>query len=250
MRSIGWLVVLVLVSSFAALARWLGWLEGVPLADLVMACAGLVGLYVVVRYPWDLYMEARALRAEQRESLRIGIDVPEPDQASAAKLARNLLLVCVGIHVVSAGVMLLVSALLGGRVLGYGFAAAFVLATLLRPAHTLYLHLKARLLRLRERATHPREDVVSLRVRVDALEHDRRLAQDERAGLSADLDRSRADAERERMRIESDARRRAGDLDAKLDRVLGEVERQVDRMTDDRELVAGLRALLKMARSA
>lgn len=125
-----------------------------------------------------------------------------------------------------------------------------VLATRLRPAATPYAPLRDRLRRLRERATHPRQDVIELRTRVANPEAARAVADDERGRLVGASERQRVEAEAELRRVEADARRRVRELDDELDRVLGDVEQRVGRTTDDRELVAGLRAIVELARGA
>ena len=69
----------------------------------------------------------------------------------------------------ASGAVALVTRLSGGSV-GYYFAGFYVLSSALRPIGALYSHLRARLEELRERSRYPREDVVSMRDRVEQSE--------------------------------------------------------------------------------
>ena len=108
----------------------------------------------------------------------------------------------------------------------------------LRPIEAGYRHVAERLAGMRERARYPREDVMRWVDAVRALE----VARDEHVRRFEAID-ARIDATNDAIRI-SDERARAQEraLDAKLDRVLVELERTIARVSEDRELVGdGLR---------
>lgn len=239
-----WALVAV-VLGLLAIAATLGWIP-VPLAiDAAMGTLALSGLLALLGLPWDLYFQARGVVTDQDESVARGVTVGAGDRTAARRLARRLLALCVGLHAGAAGLLALASALSGGRV-GYAFAVFFLVATGLRPIEASYRHLAGRLFELRERARYPREDVLQWVGTVRALEtaqrdHARELERVEASGREL-LETLRTTDERLR------AQDRA--LDLKLDRVLAELERTVDRMTEDRELVAGLRALARLLRTA
>lgn len=233
-------IVLVLI----AVAGALGWIP-VPLAiDAAMGTLALSGLLALLGLPWDLYFQARSVVTDQDESASREITVSPDERASARRLSGRLLALCFGLHAGAAGLLALASALSGGRV-GYAFAVFFLVATALRPIEASYRHLASRLFELGERARYPRQDVLQWVDTVRALEtaqrdHARELERVEGAGREL-LETLRATDERLR------AQDRA--LDLKLDRVLAELERTVDRMTEDRELVGGLRALARLLRA-
>ncbi|UJR78505.1 hypothetical protein [Sandaracinus amylolyticus] len=239
-----WTFVLVILGGIA-LAAALGWIPAALALDAAMGAVALVGLFALVRLPWDLYFQARALVVEQRESVARGIAVSDADRASAAAVASRLLVLCVSLHGIAAAVLAVASAVTGGRV-GYAFAAFYLLAIVLRPIEAGYRHVAERLAGMRERARYPREDVMRWVDVVRALE----LARDEHVRRFEAID-ARFDATSVAIR-ESDERARGQEraLDAKLDRVLAELERTIARVSEDRELVAGLRALARLLRTA
>ncbi len=100
---------------------------------------------------------------------------------------------------------------------------------------------------MRERARYPREDVLALRLRVDELEATmKRLETADLPELSAS-DRRIEDALR---RHEDEARQREGRFEVKVDRVLQELERSMARLTEDRELLQGIRAFVRVVKQS
>ncbi|AKF09008.1 hypothetical protein DB32_006157 [Sandaracinus amylolyticus] len=239
-----WAFVLVILGGIG-LAAALGWIPPAVALDAGMGAVALVGLFALVRLPWDLYFQARALVVEQAESVARGIAVSDADRASASRVASRLLALCISLHAMAAALLALASAVTGGRV-GYAFAAFYLLSIVLRPIEAAYRHVAERLAGMRERARYPREDVMRWVDVVRGLE----LARDEHVKRFEAID-ARIETTHDAIReCDERARGQARALDAKLDRVLAELERTIARVSEDRELVAGLRALSRLLRSA
>lgn len=243
-----WLLSLVSLGLIAACAA-LGWIAPSFAIDAGMGVLALAGLFALLGRPWDLYFRARHVVVDQDESAARGIAIRDGDREAARRLSRRLLALCLSLHLGAAALLALASIITGGQV-GYAFAIFFLSASVFRPIDASYRHLSARLGELSARARHPRQDVLEWVSTVRALdstrvEHERRLET---------LDAERRSAHQELLGTlrETDARLREQDraLDLKLDRVLSELDRTVDRMTEDRELVAGLRALSRLLKTS
>ncbi len=219
------------------------------LLDGIAAGIGLIGLVLLVKLPWDLYMEARGLIADQRDARKRDIAVDPEEERYAKRAARRLLAVCIGLHVVTAAVVGAATWASGGS-LGYFFAGFYLLSTFFRPAVALYRHLVRRLRELRGRTRYPREDVVTLVARVRDLERELEergeASKETRCAFEASLDRlgQRVDA------LDREHRVRVAAFEDQVALVLRELERTVDRLTEDRELLAGIRAFVKVVKEA
>ncbi|MFK7991627.1 MAG: hypothetical protein AB8I08_36760 [Sandaracinaceae bacterium] len=240
MRRIGfsatWLATLFVIGAFVS--AWLGWIELRLAFDIGLGAAGLGLLWLVVWLPWDLYFAARKVSVDQDDSVAAGIEVPERDRRAARRMAPRLLALCLGLHISAASVIAAITWASEGRT-GYYFAGFFLLAIGLRPVGALYQHARARLRELGQRARYPREDVFALRDRVNALE----------AALATERERV-ATTETTLARLETDTQTRMRGFDGKVDRVLGELERSVSRLTADRELLNGIRAFVRVIRAS
>ncbi len=239
-----WLATLGVVAGLVA--GWLGWITMSQALDVAMGAVALAGLWLVVWLPWDLYFAARAAIVDQDDSEERGLAVSPRDRAQAARLAPRLLAGCVALHLLGAGTLALTTWLSDGTV-GYYFAGFYVLAMALRPMGALYGHLRARLDELRERARYPREDVAALRATVD--EHGRLLDRLESADLP-ELSASDHRLEDQLRQHADEARRREARYEAKVDQVLGELERSMARLTEDRELLQGIRAFVRVVKQS
>jgi hypothetical protein len=240
MRKVGfagaWLLTLLGVA--VGLSSWLGWIELGAAISLGMGAVALVGLWLVVWLPWDLYFAARQLIEEQRDSLARNIEVMERDRASAARLAPRLLALCLSLHVGAAGILALATWASGGS-LGYWFAGSFLLSMGLRPLGSLHRHVGERLASMRRRAAFPRQDVRSLIERVDAAE----------VRLGA-LDLTSESLQESLTVVDRDGRVGRLDLERKLDELVVELERSMAKLTHDRELLQGVKALVRVIKHA
>lgn len=208
----------------------------------------LLALFVVVKLPWDLYFAARNVQRTQADATGRKVAVPDTDRLETARLARRLLALCLGLHVL--GAVLAGGALqLTGGSSGPWVAGAFLLSMGLRPTVAMVQHVRRRLQVLQRRAKVPLDDAVALAQRLkDVEKRVRRLyetVEHDHTGLLAVHGRTEA--------LAHDLDARMTDLDHRqrkdLDRVMVEVERTIEKLTRDQEILAGLRAFLHMVRT-
>lgn len=225
---------------------------------------------VLVTVPWNLYFAARQVVAETAVSRERGITVRAADDTEAGQIARRMLRFALGGHIGTAVVTAVITYFSGAAV-GYCFAGFYLLSTAIRPAVAYFAHLRQRITALTRETTHPREDVVSLKLRVD-------VAADAIKELQADLRQAQRDAADDVRRIESTladdiahvrqllttdlarlqdaqvadrAAARSGDddLGRRIDQMVRRIEATLDGISDHQELLTGIRALVRMIRS-
>lgn len=219
----------------------LGWFTLQVVADTAMVAVAGIALIGVTKIPWDLYLQAKAVTDEQRRSTEIGLSVPEGDQRVTEKMVRWLLATAVLLHLLLAGGAAAV-ATWGGQPAGWVFAAAYVLATGIRPAWAAYQRLSQRLRKLMQRATYPRDDVLELK---------RRLSEVAELAAQVPTLHERLDTLQEEL-AERDERLRARSraLEQRLETLTGHFESAVSRATADADTLTGLRALARLIKQA
>jgi len=218
-----------------AVAMW----TGVPAQTLITWGAGgaaLLWLIVLVTLPWNLHLRAREVLAEMRRSREAGIQVTDEQLAFADKVKRWTLLTSLGIHVLSAAVALLI-ARFADAPLGYPFAGFYLLSCVVRPASAAMQQLRRRLDTIAADTRYPRDDVLKLRAQVEAHEI---AVEQHKAQLTEHAARNDAlAAQLERQRL---------DLEQRMTALTRKFEESLERLTDNRELIAGIKAFLRMIR--
>ncbi len=206
------------------------------LATLAVGVACLSWLVVIVVLPWNLYFQARHVLVEMKRSRARGIPVGDEQEAETRRVQARMLRISIGLHLVSAALLWLGS-YLSNEPLGSAFAALFLLSTLFRPAVEYYRYLRGHLGDVLNEVKYPRDDVAKLVAdvkrdgeRVEALEAAHRA-------LTAQL----ATLEHSSMARTSEAYRR-------LDTVARKFDEALDRLTDNREVISGLKAFLRLVR--
>jgi len=270
---IKWWAMIVVGTVAALLIAWLGDIAGVPLSTVLSIGAGaaaLAWLILLVAVPWNLYFAARGVVAEMAVSRARGIIIQAAAEAEAQRIARRMLWFALGGHVVTgagAGMITYFS----GATLGYYVTGAYLLSASIRPAAAYFAHLRERIGALSRQSLHPRDDVVSLRQRVDQLagavrglekelpESHRGLADDLRrteSRLADEIAHARqiliADLARLQDAQAADreaARSRDEELGRRIDSMIRRIEDTLDGIGDHQELQAGLRALVRMIRA-
>jgi hypothetical protein len=136
----------------------------------------------------------------------------------------------------------------------------FLLATMFRPASAYLFHVRERIKVFTRESMQPRDDVITLRERMDEVSTLARQSADElyrtqaqmadtvehtRSLLSADLSRLRDTQEAQRAQTLE----RHDDLKRQIDQMVRRIEATLDGISDHQELLAGLRALVRMVRS-
>ncbi len=268
-----WWATLAVAMAAALLITWLARLAGIQLRTLLSIVAGGAGLawaIVLVAVPWNLYFAARRVVVQMAVSLSREIVVPEANQAEARLIERRMLWFALSGHVITAlaiGVVTLVS----GHTIGYYFTGFYLLTATFRPAAAYFSHLRERIGVLSRESLHPRDDVVSLRVKVTEL--DRLVRQ-----FSQELPDLKRDTAEQVRRVESRlsgeithsakmvagdvsrvqeaqaadreiARSRDEELGRKIDWMIRHFEATLDGFSDHQELQTGLRALVRMIKA-
>ena len=218
-----------------AVALGVGGAVSLPLlATMAIAVVVLAWLVVVVVLPWNLHFAARHLLDEMATSKARGVEVRAAAEDKAKATASLMVRVSVGLHVASA-VVLAIGARLAEQPLGYAFAALFLLSTLFRPAVEYYRYVRRQLGTALVEVRYPRDDVMKLVSDVEALlrtqgEHSDQLLH----------------AQQEHARLQMEVHQRSDEAKRKLDAVARRFEETIDRLTDNQEIISGIKAFLRL----
>jgi hypothetical protein len=270
---IRWWAMLVVGTAAALLIAWLARVSGVPLRtvlSIAVGAAALGWLIVLVAVPWNLYFAARRVVTEQAVSRGREITVRAEQEAEARRIARRMLWFALGGHLCTAAVTAVIT-YYSGNALGYYITAFYLLSATIRPAAAYFAHLRQRLSALSRESLHPRDDIITLRQRVDRLDGSVKELTDSlpgvQRGVTDDLRRTEArladDSSHTRDVLTTDlarlqdaqaadgvaARSRAADLARRIDAIGRQIEVTLDGISDHQELRAGLRALVRMVRA-
>ena len=265
---IGWFLV-VAGAVAALLIVWLGRVVSVPLTTLLTAGAVIIALswlVVLTTVPWNLYFAARRTAQEIAVSRERGIAVQPGYDQEAARISRQMLRFALAAHLGTA-LAAAVIAVLSGNKAGYYIAGISLLSTVFRPAAAYFGHLRERIRVLTRESTHPRDDVATLLRRADMMQQyadelrlqlrnaneDRRRTESAltdaiahaRQVLADDLNRLQDTQAADRAA----ARSRDEDLERQIGQMVRRIEATLDGISDHQELLAGLRALVRMVRS-
>ncbi len=137
--------------------------------DWVLAVAIFEWLLAIVTVPWNIHFEAKEVLADADQSVEKGIAVDAKVVEYTKMVAKRSLFVAIVLHILSA-IGLYALAITGISAVGYVSSGSALLLTALRPAVRTYEYLAARLAMIRQEFKYPREDIVELRRRFDALE--------------------------------------------------------------------------------
>jgi len=233
-----WLLLVSLLVT--AITAWLVLYAGVPLSTLLSLGLGaicLVWLVVILTLPWNLCFAARHVVHEIAVSREAGIEVPAHREEEARTIARRMLVLAVAGHVVSAAVIAVIT-FFSGRQVGYYFAGFYLLATAFRPAGAYVGHLRERVRTLGREIRYPRADVVALRDQVTALTATTERLTQEVKDVAAELAAARSGLELADH-----------DLDRRLTLMARRFEETVDGLSDNQEVITGLKAFLRLVRA-
>ena len=211
------------------------------LLDAVMGFLSLLWLLVVLKVPWDLYFQAQSVAFEQQRARERQIALAPGREAFIVSIRRKLLVAAIGAHLLSAVVIASVTWYSHGRV-GYYFAAFYLLSTVFRPAVAAYSYLALKLSAIGEEAHYPREDVLELKHKVEWSENTcRDLASQMHEIREALKDNAEAWRTEAAERKEEDRVVRQG-----LHNLSREFETTVSRLTDNREVIQGIQAFVRL----
>lgn len=203
-------------------------------ATVLVGLCCLVWLVVIVVLPWNTFFQARHLLNEIAKSRERGVAVPEVQEHKAQAVARRMLRISIGLHLGSALVVGVGSFIYGERV-GYVFAGLFLLSTLFRPAVEYHRYLRQLLSDALVEIRYPRDDVLQLVAEVKGLVQTVEQHREELRELSKEDSALRRD-----METRTDEARR------KLDGVARRFDETIDRLTDNQEIISGIKAFLRL----
>jgi len=265
---IGWFLV-VAGAAATLLIVWLGRIVSVPLTTLLTAGAVIIALswlVVLTTVPWNLYFAARRTALQIAVSRERGITVQPGYDKEAARISRQMLRFALGAHLGTALAAAAIAWLTGNKA-GYYIAGIFLLSTAFRPAAAYFGHLRERIRVLSRESTHPRDDVATLLRRMDTMEQAADELRRQLRNANEDLRRTESaltDGIAHARQVLADdlnrlqdvqaadraaARSRDEDLERQIDQLVRRIEATLDGISDHQELLAGLRALVRMVRS-
>ncbi|MEU3793924.1 hypothetical protein [Streptomyces fructofermentans] len=238
-------VLLAVLAAAGALV--VAYAAGAP-PDVVLAVGAgvlsLLWLTLLLTLPWNLYFRAHTVLAEIAVSREKGIEVSSVRDAEAARVARAMLWTAVAGHVLTAAVVFAVTWSTEGFT-GYWFAAFCLLSTFFRPAGAYFGQLQRRLGRLLKDVTHPRDDVVEIRARVSRVETGARVLEDK----AEEHYRALGELRRAVDGLAMSVCERADETDRKVAVLAREFESTVHKLTDNQEIIAGVKAFLRLLRA-
>jgi len=265
---IGWF--LVLTGAVAAvLIVWLARIVSVPLTTLLTAGAVVIALswlVVLTTVPWNVYFAARRATQEIAVSRERGIAVRPGYDQEAARISRQMLRFALGAHLGTALAAAAIAYLSGSKA-GYYISAISLLSTAFRPAAAYFRHLRERIKVLTRESTHPRDDVATLLHTAATLEQSVGELRHHQQNANEDLRRTESvltdaiahaqqilAADLNRLQDMQAADRAAGrsrddDLERRIGQMMRRIEATLEGISDHQELLAGLRALVRMVRS-
>jgi hypothetical protein len=264
----GWFLV-VTGAAAALLIVWLDHVVRVPLTTLLTAGAVIIALswlVILTTVPWNLYFAARRTAQEMAVSRERGITVRPGYDQEAGRISRQMLRFALGAHLGTA-LAAAVIAIATGNQAGYYIAGIALLSTAFRPAAAYFGHLRERIKVLTRESTHPRDDVATLLNRTDMLEQSLGELRLHQQNTNEDLRRTESvltdavahaqqvlAADLNRLQDVQAADRAAGrsrdeDLERRIGQMMRRIEATLEGISDHQELLAGLRALVRMVRS-
>ncbi|MEV0097328.1 hypothetical protein [Streptomyces sp. NPDC050738] len=208
------------------------------------AVLGLLWLLLLLTTPWNLYFRAHSVLAEIALSREKGLVISAERDVEARRVARLMLRVAVSGHVVTAA-LLLATGLAAERVLGYWCAGFFLLSTAFRPAGAYFEQLRRRLGLLLREVKYPRDDVVELRTQVEDLKSGMRILEDK----AEEQYRTLAELRRAHDALTHTAYQRTDEADRRITGLARQFEQTVDGLTDNEEIITGLKAFVRLLRS-
>ncbi|MEZ0111200.1 hypothetical protein ABH920_005215 [Catenulispora sp. EB89] len=260
------LIGLVFLGGLAALVANFVHIPGRTVLNVGLGTVSLYWLLIITTVPWNLYFKARRVRHEIGVSRERGITVPEGRETEVRRWERRLLWLALAGHVATAAIVAGLT-YASGHVLGYYFAAFYLLSCAIRPVAAYLSYVKARITSLLKETTHPRDDVLDLTTRLttltatvealhdtmhEAQERTSRELDDVRNDLRATDLRLREDIRLSREAVEADRaglRSRVEEAERRVAAVTRHFDQAVDGLTEQRELVSGIRAFVRLVRA-
>lgn len=226
--------------------------SGAVLLNVGMGFLCLTGLMVIMKVPWDLHFEIRALLFEMNLSRERKIEVNPDREKYLLRMRWITLVTAIGAHIGAAAVIAGVTYWSQGQT-GYYFAAFYLLATFFRPAHAAHQFLWAKLQEIRREVKYPRDDVISLvndvrelKVQMEAVnEHLKNIESQLITGNETDR-KLRSDL----TELQNALHHTEQTFHNRMQMLSDEVERSMLKAVDNQDIVSGLRAFAKLIKQA
>jgi hypothetical protein len=236
-----------------AVLQWLHIPAG-SFIDWVIAIAIFEWLLLIVTVPWNIHFEAKEVLAEAAESTEKGIAVDEKQVKYVTILVKRSLWLAVGLHLLSAIALYLLSAT-GISAVGYLSSGAALLLTILRPAIRGYQYLATRLTMIRRQFFHPREDIIELRSRFANIES---TLQNLEAALNSDdpnswvavQERQQEATRRELTRLAASMENLRSTNQAEHIKLARDAESAIAQLTDDGQFLNHVREIIRFFKEA
>lgn len=217
--------------------------------NIAWSILGIGGLLTLITLPWNLYFEARALIIDQKEAKELGREVKPEKLEDAKKLAKRLLFLCLSLHIFTGSAIAIYTFMVPNPV-GLPFAALFLISAVFRPLASYYQYQMEQLRQLRTELFFPREDVNVLRAelktavtQMDSTYHAlQRLEQS--VSKNTELHATRFHD------LERNINHQKRDFDEKVDKVCHEFTRSIEKLTQDQDVLRGIKALVTMIKSS
>ncbi|MDF1663770.1 MAG: hypothetical protein P1V97_18515 [Planctomycetota bacterium] len=211
---------------------------------------GIIGgatLLSMITLPWNLYFEAKALIEDQSYATDKGKEVKEKDKKDAKKLAKLLLVLCMALHIgTAAGVGIYTYFV--PTMMGTVFAAAFLISVMFRPMASFYAYQMERLSVLRGELRFPRDDVHLLKSRVDKLEPQQKDLRHSVESVTSSLNAFKDNINVRVDGVDGRLTDTKQHYDDQIDKICREFERSIERLTEDKELLRGIKAFIRLVK--
>lgn len=236
-------LVVVVLLVFAIL-QWLHIAAG-SLVDWVIAVAIFEWLLAIVTVPWNIHFEAKEVLLEAKTSAEKDIQVDFKQVAYVRGVAKWSLAIAITLHLVSAIAFYSLAAT-GITVIGYISSGAALLLTLLRPVVRGYQYLAARLAAIRKEVKYPREDVLELRSRFDALENKFKAMEEQVAIYHWNWQETRKDIDK----LKASQAEQSAANQAEHQRLERQAEQAIAQLTTDGQFLDHVREIIRFFKSA
>ncbi|MBO3459451.1 hypothetical protein G7B40_013070 [Aetokthonos hydrillicola Thurmond2011] len=245
------IVVLVLL-AFSVL-QWFHLPTG-NFIDWVIGGASFWWLLVIVTVPWNVHFQAKEVLAQGAQSAEKDIPVVEKQLEYVKVLAKRSLVVAIALHVLSA-IGLYILAATGISAVGYVSSGAALLLTALRPAISAYEYLYARLTMIRQEWTYPREDIVELRSRFDAVEAtvkrlEEQLNPEQPFSLAANQQTYLEESRKEVARISANLEELRATNQTEHERLAREARQALAQLSTDGQFLDHVREIIRFFKTA
>ncbi|WP_427161370.1 hypothetical protein ACQFX9_07235 [Aliinostoc sp. HNIBRCY26] len=245
-------IVAVVLLAFGVL-QWLHIPSG-NFLDWVIGGASFWWLLVIVTVPWNIHFQAKEVLAEAAQSIDKQIPVDEKQVNYVKILAKRSLWLALALHLLSA-IGLYTLAATGISAVGYISSGAALLLTILRPAIRAYEYLYARLTMISQEWKYPREDIVELRQRFDALEQkievlENQLNPEQPYSLAATQQRFADETRKELAKIAANLEEFRAVNQTEHDRLAREARNAIAQLSTDGQFLDHVREIIRFFKTA